>query len=74
MCQKDKKLYNVVCKVIKELICCDDFIVGIGKLELLKYNLFGFWFRCLFQKDWIVYKFDDFVIYIFVFGGYYDQL
>lgn len=46
---------------------------GIGKPELLKGELSGFWSRRLSQKDRLIYKFDDNAVHIFAIGGHYDD-
>jgi len=46
---------------------------GIGKPELLKADLSGFWSRRLGQKDRLVYKFDDKSVHVFAIGGHYDD-
>ena len=70
--EKDKTRHNHLCKILKELLRADPSL-GIGKPELLKHNLSGFWSRRLSQKDRIIYKFDSDYIYIFAIGGHYDQ-
>lgn len=44
---------------------------GLGKPELLKHELSGFWSRRLSQYDRLIYKFDEKYIYIFAIGGHY---
>lgn len=70
--EKDKKLHQNLCKILKEMLRSDP-TQGLGKPEPLKHNLSGLWSRRLSQKDRIVYKFDDQYIYIFAIGGHYDQ-
>lgn len=70
--EKDKKLHQNLCKILKELIRSDP-TQGLGKPEPLKHNLSGLWSRRLSQRDRIIYKFDDKYIYIFAIGGHYDQ-
>ncbi len=48
--------------------------MGMGKPELLRHNLSGFWSRQLSKGERVVYKFDDDSIYIFAIGGHYDSL
>lgn len=71
--KKDKKLYQSLCKLLKEMLR-DDPTVGLGKPEALKHNLSGLWSRRISQKDRLIYKFDDDYIYIFAIGGHYDQI
>ncbi|MEO0377877.1 MAG: Txe/YoeB family addiction module toxin [Cyanobacteria bacterium P01_A01_bin.17] len=70
--QKDKKLHNNLCKILKEMLRGDP-ASGTGKPESLKHNLSSLWSRRLSQKDRIVYKFDSDYIYVFAIGGHYDQ-
>ena len=70
---RDKKLHANLCKMLKEMLRGDP-TSGLGKPELLKHELSGFWSRRLSQKDRIVYKFDDNYIYVFSIGGHYDQI
>ncbi len=70
--QKDKKLHNSFCKLLKEMLRGDP-CTGIGKPELLKHNLSGLWSRRISQKDRVVYKYDHKYIYIFAIGGHYNQ-
>ena len=70
--QKDKKLHQNLCKLIKEMLR-ENPQTGTGKPEPLKHNLSGLWSRRISQKDRLIYKFDDKYIYIFVIGGHYEQ-
>ena len=70
--EKDKKLHNALCKLLKEILR-DDPAVGMGKPEMLKHNLAGFWSRRISQKDRVIYKFDKKCVYIFAIGGHYDD-
>ena len=70
--EKDKKLHKSLCKLLKEMLR-EDPASGIGKPEMLKHNLAGFWSRRISQKDRLIYKFDDQYIYIFAIGGHYDD-
>jgi len=69
---KDKVLHKNLCKILKELQRGDP-TQGLGKPEPLKHNLTGFWSRRISQKDRLIYKFDQKVIYIFAIGGHYDN-
>ena len=69
--RNDKKLHDNLRKILKEMLR-DDPRVGIGKPEILKHNLSGFWSRRLSQKDRLIYKFDSDYLYIFAIGGHYD--
>jgi len=69
---KDKNLHKALCKILKEMLNSDPS-TGLGKPELLKHNLSGFWSKRLSQKDRLIYKFDDECVYIFAIGGHYDQ-
>lgn len=46
---------------------------GTGKPELLKGDFAGLWSRRLTEKDRIIYRFDDKMIYLFAIGGHYDD-
>ena len=70
---RDKILHKNLCKILKEMQRGDPG-KGLGKPEALKHTLFGFWSRRLSQKDRLIYKFDDEVIYIFAIGGHHDNL
>ncbi|MGI0483343.1 Txe/YoeB family addiction module toxin [Geminocystis sp. CENA526] len=70
--EKDKKLHQNLCKILKEMLRSDP-TQGLGKPEPLKHNLSGLWSRRLSQKDRIVYKFDAQYIYIFAIGGHYEN-
>ena len=70
--QKDKKLHNSLCRILKEMLR-DDPGTGKGKPEVLKHNLSGLWSRRISLKDRLIYKYDDDYIYIFAIGGHYDQ-
>jgi len=67
---KNKIIHKNLCKILKEMQK-NDPSQGIGKPELLKYDLSGFWSRRLSQKDRLIYKFDENSIYIFAIGGHY---
>lgn len=47
---------------------------GLGKPELLKHELTGFWSRKLSQYDRLIYTFDDLSIRIYAIGGHYEGL
>ena len=70
---KDKVLHKNLCAILKEMQR-ENPEKGIGKPELLKYELAGFWSRRLSQYDRLIYKYDDATIYIFAIGGHYEDL
>ena len=70
--QKDKKMHTALCQILKEMLRGDPG-TGIGKPEPLKHNLTSLWSRRLTQKDRLIYKFDDYSIYIFAIGGHYSD-
>ena len=70
--QKDKIMHKALCNILKEMLRGEPGL-GLGKPEKLKHKLQGLWSRRLSQKDRLIYKFDDHVIYIFAIGGHYDQ-
>lgn len=71
--EKDKKLHQSLCKILKEIMRSDPSS-GFGKPEALKHNLTGLWSKRLSQKDRLIYKFDDEYIYVFAIGGHYEGL
>lgn len=70
--EKDKKLHQALCKLLKEMLRADP-ATGLGKPEQLKHSLSGYWSRRISQKDRVIYKFEDQYVYIFAIGGHYDQ-
>lgn len=74
MREKDKKLHQALCRLLKEMLQAENPALGTGKPEPLKHNLSGLWSRRISQKDRLIYRFDDTAIYIFAIGGHYDQL
>ena len=70
---KNKKLKRKLHEIIKEMLRSDDPSQGIGKPELLKYELEGKYSRRLSEKDRLIYSFDDNYIYIHAIGGHYDS-
>lgn len=73
MRERDKALHKALCKILKDMLRSADPAKGMGKPEVLKHNLSGFWSRRISHKDRLIYKFDDHAIYIFAIGGHYDQ-
>ena len=70
--QKDKKLHDVLFRLLKEMLR-DDPNTGTGKPEPLKHILSGLWSRRLSLKDRIIYKFDSEHLYLIAIGGHYDR-
>jgi toxin YoeB len=70
--QKDKRLYERLCLILKEMLRNDPRF-GLGKPEPLKHNLSGLWSRRLSDKDRLVYSFNEKSIFIFAIGGHYDE-
>ncbi|MCJ8312543.1 MAG: type II toxin-antitoxin system YoeB family toxin [Saccharospirillaceae bacterium] len=70
--EQDQKLHEGLNKISKEIKRSDPS-KGLGKPEALKHNLTGFHSKRIFQKDHLIYKFDDLYIYIFAIGGDYDD-
>jgi toxin YoeB len=70
--KSDKKLHDQLRSVLKEMLRANP-ASGIGKPEIMRHGLSGYWSRRITQKDRIVYKFDKDYIYIFAIGGHYDQ-
>jgi len=70
--EKDERLHKALCKLLKEMLRGDPG-QGMGKPEQLRHNLTGFWSKRISQKDRLIYKFDDYSIYIFAIGGHYED-
>jgi len=70
--QKNKTLHKKLVKILVEMQRENPW-EGTGKPELLKGNYAGLWSRRLTEKDRIIYRFDDKMIYIFAIGGHYDD-
>jgi toxin YoeB len=70
--QKDKKMHESLCRILKELQRGDDPTQGLGKPEPLRYQYSGYWSRRLSFKDRLIYRFDEGNIYIASIGGHYD--
>ena len=70
--QKNKPLHKKLLKILSEMRRGNPR-EGTGKPELLKGNYAGLCSRRLTDKDRVVYRFDDKMIYIFAIGGHYDD-
>lgn len=70
--QQDKRLHKNLGTILKEMLR-DDPTAGLGKPEPLRHDLAGYWSRRLSQRDRLVYKFDESLLYVFAIGGRYDQ-
>ncbi len=73
MRRRDRKLHEAACRMIRELIRCEDPAVGTGKPEALRHSLSGYYSRRLSSRDRIIYRFDESAIYIFALGGHYED-
>ena len=71
--EKDKTLHKALCQLLKEMLRTHNPAPGSGKPEPLKHNLAGLWTKRMSQKDRLIYKFDEYSIYILAIGGHYDQ-
>lgn len=71
--QKDKRLHQSLCKILKDMIRSDDLTQGVGKPEALKYGLTGLYSRRISLADRLIYRFDEQYIYIFAIGGHYES-
>jgi toxin YoeB len=69
---RDKRLHQSLCRLLKEMIR-EDPATGSGKREPLKHGLSGLWSRRISRNDRLIYAIDEESIYIFAFGGHYDQ-
>ncbi len=72
LCKKNKALHKRLVKILFEMQRENPW-EGTGKPELLKGNYAGLWSRRLTERDRIIYRFDDKMIYIFAIGGHYDD-
>ena len=70
--KQDKALHKNLCKIIQEMQR-NDPAIGLGKPEMLRGTLSGFWSRRLSQKDRVIYTFTSSSIHIFAIGGHYDD-
>jgi toxin YoeB len=70
---KNKKIHKKFHAIIKEMLRSDDPSLGVGKPELLKYELEGLYSRRLSEKDRLIYSFDENYIYIHAIGGHYES-
>lgn len=70
--QKNKALHKKLLKILIEMQRGNPS-EGTGKPEKLKRDYAGLWSRRLTDKDRLVYRFDDKMIYIFAIGGHYDS-
>ena len=70
--EQDKKQHQQLCKILKEMLR-NDPTQGLGKPEPLKHQLSGLWSRRLSQKDRLVYRFDEYSIFVFAIGGHYED-
>ena len=70
--QKNKALHKKLLKMLIEMQRGNPW-EGTGKPELLKGDYAGLWSRRLSDRDRLIYRFDDKMIYIFAIGGHYDD-
>lgn len=73
MRRRDRKLHEAACRIIRELIRCEDPAVGTGKPEALRHSLSGYYSRRLSARDRVIYRFDENAVYIFALGGHYED-
>ena len=69
----DKKLYNKLNDILKEMRRSSDPTQGIGQPKPLKHEYSGYYSRRLSKKDRLIYRFDESYIYIIALGGHYDD-
>ena len=69
----DRATIKKIEKILIEL--AETPYAGIGKPELLKYELTGFWARRINQKDRMVYSVDENIVTVFVISalGHYGD-
>jgi toxin YoeB len=69
---RDKQLRRNLCRILKEMQRTAPVRV-IGKPEQLEHDLQRLWSRRLSQKDRVIYRFDEYTIYLFAICGHYDD-
>ena len=69
--EDDKKVYKKLQKLIKEIM--RDPFDGIGKPELLKNNLAGYWSRRITDEHRLVYKVEQNQLIIISCKYHYDE-
>jgi toxin YoeB len=62
--EKNKPLHKALCQLLKAILRSHNPATGLGKPKSLKHNLAGLWSERIPQKDRLVYKFDEYSIYI----------
>ncbi len=67
--QKNKALHKKLLKILVEMQRGNPW-EGVGKPDPLKGNYSGLWSRRLSEKDRVIYRFDDKMIYVFAIGGH----
>ena len=70
--EKDKKTAKRIYRIIKEIVRDKDNI-GIGKAELLKYNLSGCYSKRIDESNRIVYRIKDDRVEILSLKKHYDD-
>ena len=68
---EDRKTLKKINQLLKDI--SRNPFDGIGKPEPLKGNFSGYWSRRVNDKDRLIYRFQDSVIYIFSLKGHYGD-
>ena len=69
--REDRKIARKINELLKDIE--RNGHEGIGKPELLRHELAGYWSRRITQKDRLIYTFDEKNIYIAACKGHYEQ-
>ena len=69
--REDRKIARKINELLKDIE--RNGHEGIGKPELLRNELAGYWSRRITQKDRLIYTFDEKNIYIAACKGHYEQ-
>ena len=69
--REDRKIARKINELLKDIE--RNGHEGIGKPELLRHELAGYWSRRITQKDLLIYTFDEKNIYIAACKGHYEQ-
>jgi len=68
--QEDRKVARKIDTLLKDIERNGN--EGLGKPEPLRENFSGYWSRRITEKDRLIYRFDDKIIYIAACKGHYE--
>jgi toxin YoeB len=69
--QNNKDIFNKINLIIKDI--CRSPFNGLGKPELLKHSLTGYWSRRINQQHRLVYTIDNNILYILQCKYHYEK-